>query len=48
MIFDLLGRKILEETNVIDHINLFDLQKGNYFLHIISNTGNHTERIIVK
>ncbi len=34
--------------NVLDQINLFELQKGNYFLHIISNTGSRTERIIVK
>ncbi len=47
IIFDLLGRKILEQDNVDNQIVLTDLQKGNYVLQIFTNNGNQTKKIIV-
>lgn len=48
VIFDFLGRKILEKDQVIDSIDISTLQKGNYLVRIISNKGNQTEKLIVK
>ncbi len=48
IIFDNLGRKVLEQNNVSDNILVSDLQKGNYILKIFSDKGVQTEKIIVK
>jgi hypothetical protein len=47
MVFDLSGRKVLEQNNV-DTISVSNLQKGNYILKIVSDKGIQTEKIIVK
>jgi hypothetical protein len=47
MIFDLSGRKIFEQVNVVKQIDLTDLQKGNYVLQIVTNNGTLTKKIIV-
>ncbi len=47
MIFDLSGRKILEQ-NQVNNLSVSDLQKGNYILKIVSDKGIQTEKIIVK
>src|SRR5690554_5891271 len=47
MIFDLSGRKVLEQ-NQVNIISVSDLQKGNYILKIFSDKGVQTEKIIVK
>ncbi len=47
MIFDLSGRKILEQ-NQVNTISVSDLQKGNYILKIFSDKGVQTKKIIVK
>jgi cyclophilin family peptidyl-prolyl cis-trans isomerase len=47
MVFDLSGRKVLEQNNV-DTISVLNLQKGNYILKIVSDKGIQTEKIIVK
>ena len=47
MVFDLSGRKILEQ-NQVNNLQVSDLQKGNYILKIVSDKGIQTEKIIVK
>lgn len=47
MVFDLSGRKILEQ-NQINTISILDLQKGSYILKIFSDRGVQTEKILVK
>lgn len=47
MVFDLSGRKVLEQ-NQVNIISVSDLQKGNYILKIFSDKGVQTEKIIVK
>ncbi|HUH51330.1 MAG TPA: T9SS type A sorting domain-containing protein [Flavobacterium sp.] len=47
MVFDLSGRKILEQ-NQVNNLSVSDLQKGNYILKIVSDKGIQTEKIIVK
>ncbi|MFA5557295.1 MAG: T9SS type A sorting domain-containing protein [Flavobacteriaceae bacterium] len=47
MVFDLSGRKILEQ-NQVNNLQVSDLQKGNYILKIVSAKGIQTEKIIVK
>ena len=47
IIFDLSGRKILEQ-NQVNNLQVSDLQKGNYILKIVSDKGIQTEKIIVK
>ena len=47
MVFDLSGRKILEQ-NQVNNLQVSDLQKGNYILKIFSDKGIQTEKIIVK
>src|SRR5690554_2228417 len=47
MVFDLSGRKILEQ-NQVNNLQVSDLQKGNYILKIVSTKGIQTEKIIVK
>jgi len=47
-IYDFLGRKILQNDQITDHINISKLQKGNYLMKIISNKGNQTEKLIVE
>lgn len=48
MIFDLLGRKMIEENKITDNINISSLKNGNYFLKIISSKGSQTEKLIVE
>ena len=48
IIFDLSGRKVIEQNNSTDNISLSHLQKGNYLIKIFSNKGVQTEKIIVK
>lgn len=47
MIFDTLGRKILEQ-NQVNVISVSDLQKGSYILKLFTDKGIQTEKIIVK
>ncbi|MFA7650554.1 MAG: T9SS type A sorting domain-containing protein [Flavobacteriaceae bacterium] len=47
IIFDLSGRKILEQ-NQVNTISVSDLQKGNYILKIFSDKGVQTEKVVVR
>jgi len=47
MLFDISGRKILEQNN-INNISVSDLQKESYLLKLFSDKGIQTEKIIVK
>lgn len=48
MVFDVLGRKILEQDKVTNFINLTHLNKGNYIVKMITDKGIQTEKIIVE
>src|SRR5690554_142142 len=47
MVFDLSGRKILEQ-NQVSTISVSDLQKGSYILKIFSDKGVQTEKVVVR
>jgi len=47
ILFDILGRKILEQNN-INNISVYDLQKGSYIVKLFSDKGVQTEKIIIK
>jgi len=46
ILFDMLGRKIIEQNNV-NSISVSELQKGSYILKLFSDKGIQTEKIVV-
>jgi len=47
ILFDMLGRKIIEQNNV-NTILVSDLQKGSYILKLFSDKGVQTEKVVVE
>jgi len=47
ILFDMLGRKIVEQNNT-KNISVSDLQKGSYILKLFSDKGVQTEKIVVE
>jgi len=47
VLFDMLGRKIIEQNN-IKNISVSNLQKGSYILKLFSDKGVQTEKIVVE
>jgi len=47
ILFDMLGRKIIEQNN-IRNVSVSGLQKGSYFLKLFFDKGVQTEKIIVR
>lgn len=47
-IFDFLGRKVTDQTNITDAISVSHLQKGSYLIKIVTDKGVQTEKIIVE
>jgi len=47
LLFDMLGRKIIEQNNV-NTISVSDLQKGSYVLKLFSDKGVQTEKVVVR
>jgi len=47
ILFDMLGRKIIEQKSV-KNISVSDLQKGSYILKLFSDKGVHTEKVVVE
>jgi len=47
ILFDMLGRKMMEQSNT-KNISVSDLQKGSYILKLFSDKGVQTEKIIIK
>jgi len=47
ILFDMLGRKIIEQNNV-NSVSVSDLEKGSYILKLFSDKGVHTEKIVVE
>jgi len=47
LLFDVLGRKMIEQNNV-RNISVSDLQKGSYILKLFSDKGVQTEKIVVQ
>jgi len=47
ILFDMLGRKIIEQNNT-KNISVSDLQKGSYILKLFSDKGVQTEKIVVE
>jgi len=47
LLFDILGRKMIEQSNT-KNISVSDLQKGNYILKLFSDKGVQTEKIVVE
>ena len=48
VVYDIAGRKILEQNNVVDNINISHLEAGNYFLKVFTNRGSRSEKFIIK
>lgn len=48
IIFDLMGRKIIEYKDVKGSLEIPSIQKGNYVLKIITDHGEQTEKLIVE
>jgi len=46
LLFDMLGRKMIEQNN-LNNISVSDLQKGSYILKLFSDKGVRTEKIVV-
>jgi len=47
LLFDMLGRKMIEQNNT-KNISVSDLQKGSYILKLFSDKGVQTEKIMVR
>jgi len=47
ILFDMLGRKIIEQNNV-NSVSVSDLEKGSYILKLFSDKGIQTEKIVVE
>jgi len=47
ILFDMLGRKIIEQNNV-KNLSVPDLQKGSYILKLFSDKGVQTEKVVVE
>lgn len=48
MIFDLLGRKIMEQDDVEKHINISQMQSGTYLLKVFTAQGSKSEKFIIR